>query len=91
LCPTYVRRVSIMFLDLLCFPVTGPIGGLMWIGEKIQERANTEYDETENLHKLLLSLQLAYDMGNISEEEFEVQEEELLLKIQALEEESVED
>ncbi|MFM6196951.1 MAG: gas vesicle protein GvpG, partial [Planktothrix sp.] len=83
--------VSIMFLDLLCFPVTGPIGGLMWIGEKIQERANTEYDETENLHKLLLSLQLAYDMGNISEEEFEVQEEELLLKIQALEEESVED
>ncbi|MFM6193691.1 MAG: gas vesicle protein GvpG [Planktothrix sp.] len=80
-----------MFLDLLCFPVTGPIGGLMWIGEKIQERANTEYNETENLHKLLLSLQLAYDMGNISEEEFEIQEEELLLKIQALEEESVED
>ncbi len=79
-----------MFLDLLCFPVTGPIGGLIWIGEKIQERANAEYDETENLHKLLLSLQLAYDMGNISEEEFEIQEEELLLKIQALEEESVE-
>jgi hypothetical protein len=26
-------------------------------------------------------------MGNISEEEFEIQEEELLLKIQALEEE----
>lgn len=79
-----------MFLDLLCFPVTGPIGGLIWIGEKIQERANAEYDETENLHKLLLSLQLDYDMGNISEEEFEIQEEELLLKIQALEEESVE-
>ncbi|MFM6516997.1 MAG: gas vesicle protein GvpG, partial [Microcystis panniformis] len=41
----------------------------------------------ENLHKLLLSLQLSYDMGNISEEEFEIREEELLLKIQALEEE----
>ncbi|KKD38187.1 gas vesicle protein GvpG [Limnoraphis robusta Tam1] len=79
-----------MFFDLLCLPITGPIGGLMWIGEKIQERANTEYDDTENLHKLLLSLQLAYDMGDISEEEFEIQEEELLLKIQALEEESVE-
>ena len=76
-----------MFLDLLFFPVTGPIGGLIWIGEKIQERADIEYDESENLHKLLLSLQLAYDMGNISEEEFEIQEEELLLKIQALEEE----
>jgi hypothetical protein len=76
-----------MFLDLLLLPVTGPIGGLIWIGEKIQERADIEYDEAENLHKLLLSLQLAYDMGNISEEEFEIQEEELLLKIQALEEE----
>jgi hypothetical protein len=76
-----------MFLDLLFFPVTGPIGGLIWIGEKIQERADIEYDEAENLHKLLLSLQLSYDMGNISEEEFEIQEEELLLKIQALEEE----
>ncbi|KOR33648.1 MULTISPECIES: gas vesicle protein GvpG [Planktothricoides] len=79
-----------MFLDILCFPVTGPIGGLMWIGEKIQERANTEYDDTENLHKLLLALQLAYDLGDISEEEFEIKEEELLLKIQALEEEAVE-
>ena len=77
-----------MFLDLLFLPVTGPIGGLIWIGEKIQERANIEYDESENLHKLLLSLQLAYDMGNISEEEFEIREEELLLKIQALEEEA---
>ena len=76
-----------MFLDLLLLPVTGPIGGLIWIGEKIQERADIEYDESENLHKLLLSLQLDYDMGNISEEEFEIQEEELLLKIQALEEE----
>lgn len=76
-----------MFLNLLFLPVTGPIGGLIWIGEKIQERADIEYDEAENLHKLLLSLQLSYDMGNISEEEFEIQEEELLLKIQALEEE----
>jgi hypothetical protein len=76
-----------MFLNLLFLPVTGPIGGLIWIGEKIQERADIEYDESENLHKLLLSLQLDYDMGNISEEEFEIQEEELLLKIQALEEE----
>ena len=80
-----------MFLDLLFLPVTGPIGGLIWIGEKIQERADIEYDEAENLHKLLLSLQLSYDMGNISEEEFEIQEEELLLKIQALEEEEAEE
>jgi len=51
-----------MFLDLLLLPVTGPIGGLIWIGEKIQERADID----------------------------EIREEELLLKIQALEEEAAE-
>jgi hypothetical protein len=38
------------------------------------------------LQKQLLALQLAFDIGEISEEEFEIQEEELLLKIQSLEE-----
>jgi len=62
-----------------------PIAGLAWIGEQIQERANAEFDATENLSKRLLTLQLAFDMGEISEEDFEAQEEELLLAIQALE------
>ncbi|MFM7370842.1 MAG: gas vesicle protein GvpG [Sphaerospermopsis kisseleviana] len=68
--------------------MTGPIGGVVWIAEKIQERTNTEFDAQENLHKRLLSLQLAFDLGELGEEEFEAQEEEILLKIQALEEEA---
>ncbi|MBD2438943.1 gas vesicle protein GvpG [Nostoc sp. FACHB-110] len=77
-----------MLGKILLLPVMGPINGLMWIGEQIQERTNTEFDAQENLHKQLLSLQLKFDMGEISEEEFELQEEELLLRIQALEEEN---
>jgi type III secretion system FlhB-like substrate exporter len=73
-----------MFFDLLLAPITAPIAGMGWIGEKIMERANAELDDTENLSKLLLTLQLAFDMGEIPEEEFEAQEEELLLKIQLL-------
>ncbi|MGJ3249648.1 MAG: gas vesicle protein GvpG, partial [Elainellaceae cyanobacterium] len=46
----------------------------------------TEIDDKENLNKRLLALQLAFDMGELSEEEFEIQEEELLLAIQALNE-----
>ncbi|WP_414753485.1 gas vesicle protein GvpG [Anabaena sp. CCY 9910] len=76
-----------MLGKILLLPVMGPINGLMWIGEQIQERTNTEFDAQENLHKQLLSLQLKFDMGEISEEEFDIQEEEILLKIQALEEE----
>ena len=74
-----------MFFDLLLAPITGPIAGLTWLGSQIQERVDAELDDKENLHKRLLALQLAFDMGEIPEEEFEAQEEELLLAIQALE------
>lgn len=79
--------VFFMFFDLLTAPFTAPLSGIAWIGEKILERASTELDETENLSKRLLSLQLAFDMGDIPEEEFEAQEEALLLAIQALDDE----
>ncbi|MBW4657981.1 MAG: gas vesicle protein GvpG [Drouetiella hepatica Uher 2000/2452] len=72
-----------MFFDLLVAPLTAPLNGIAWIGEKILEQANIALDEKENLSKRLLSLQLAFDMGEISEEDFETQEEELLLAIQA--------
>ncbi len=62
-----------------------PITGITWIAEQIQERADVELDDKENLQKRLLALQLAFDMGEIEEGEFEAQEEELLLAIQALE------
>jgi hypothetical protein len=75
-------------MKLLTLPVTGSLDGIIWLGEQILERANAELDEQENLHKQLLALQLAFDIGEISEEDFEIQEEQLLLKIQALEEEA---
>lgn len=77
-----------MFFDLLLAPVMAPISGVSWIAEKILDQADGELDETENLGKRLLALQLAFDMGDISEEDFETQEEELLLAIQALEDEA---
>jgi hypothetical protein len=70
---------------LLTLPLLGPITGIMWIGEQIQERVDTELNETENLGKQLLSLQLAFDLGEISEEDFEEQEEALLIRIQEME------
>ena len=76
-----------MVLRLLLSPIVAPLDGIMWVGEQLLERAEAELDDKENLSKRLLALQLAFDMGDISEEEFEIQEEELLLQIQALEDE----
>lgn len=75
-----------MFLELLTFPVSAPLGGIIWLGDQLLERANAELDDEQNLQKQLLALQLAFDLGEISEEDFEIQEEELLQKIQDLEE-----
>lgn len=77
-----------MFINLLLAPIAAPINGIAWISEKILEQAGSELDAKENLQKRLLALQLAFDMGDLSEEDFEEQEEELLLAIQALEEEA---
>lgn len=74
-----------MILRLLLAPITAPLDGILWLGEQIQERVDAELDDRDNLKKRLLTLQLAFDMGDIGEEEFEAQEEELLLAIQAME------
>ncbi len=73
-----------MLLRLLFAPVTG----IAWIAEQVQDRAEAELDNRENLHKRLLALQLAFDMGELSEEDFEEQEEALLLAIEAIAEDS---
>ena len=69
-----------MIFDVLFFPVTS----IAWIGKQIHERTTTEMDDRDNLNKRLLSLQLAFDLGELDEEDFEVQEEALLLQIEAL-------
>jgi len=79
-----------MFFDLLLTPLTAPMTGIAWVGEKILDRASAELDDKENLSKQLLALQLAFDMGDIPEDEFEAQEEALLLAIQALAEQVTE-
>lgn len=78
-----------MFLDLLFAPLIAPLNGITWIGEKILEQASTELNEKATLQKRLLALQLAFDMGEVAEEAFEEQEEELLLAIQAIDEQEM--
>jgi hypothetical protein len=58
--------------------LTAPLEGLVWIAEQIEERATDELDKKENLQKRLTSLQLRFDLGDISEEDFVIQEQEIL-------------
>ncbi len=66
-------------MQLLLFPFTS----LFWIASQIQARVDAELSDRENLEKKLLALQLAFDMGDIEEADFEAQEEALLEQIAA--------
>ena len=58
--------------------LTAPLDGLVWIAEQIEERATEELEQQENLQKRLTTLQLKFVLGDISEEDFVVQEQEIL-------------
>lgn len=77
-----------MFLDLLFLPITSPLNGITWIADKLLEQADGETDQLEGLQKRLLALQLAFDLGEVAVAEFEAQEEDLLLAIEALQQAS---
>jgi len=80
-----------MLFKLLFAPVLGPIEGVSWIAKKLLEQADVSTNDLESLQKQLLALQLSFDMGDLSEADFEVQEEEILIAIQAIEDEEDEE
>ena len=63
--------------------LTAPLDGLLWIAEQIEERATAELEQKENLQKRLTSLQLRFDLGDISEADFVSQEQEILEAMEA--------
>jgi len=64
--------------NLLTFPVMGPIKGVMWIAEKVDEQVEKELYDEDAVRGKLMELELRLDLGEISEEEYLEAEEALL-------------
>lgn len=77
----------ILIVQWLLAPLAAPVTGVLWIGKQLLDRADGGLSDKEALQKELLALQLAFDLGDVEEEEFEEREEALLLAIQAIEDE----
>ena len=67
--------------DLLLFPVLGPVKGVIWIAETVTEQAEKELYDEDKLHGQLMELELRYDLGEMSEEEYLAAEEVLLERL----------
>ena len=68
-------------IDLLTFPVMGPIKGVTWIAEKVGEQAEKEIYNEDAVRGQLMELELRFDLGEISEEEYIEAEVALLRRL----------
>jgi hypothetical protein len=69
-----------LITGLLTLPLA-PVRGVAWIAEQVAEEAEHERDEEGRLRRELSRLGLEHDLGNLSEEEFERREDELLERL----------
>jgi len=62
-----------------------PLKGIIWVAEKIQESAEKELLDEEQVKRDLTELYMRLETGQITEEEFTTQEEELVERLEAIE------
>lgn len=61
-----------------------PLKGVIWLGKKINEIAEKEVSDEGRIKEKLMELQLRFEIDEISEEEYNTQEKELLERLDAI-------
>ncbi|OGV96474.1 MAG: gas vesicle protein GvpG [Nitrospinae bacterium RIFCSPLOWO2_02_FULL_39_110] len=61
-----------------------PLKGVIWIGEKLNEIVEKEVSDEGRIKEKLMELQLDFELDQISEEEYNRQEKELLSRLDAI-------
>lgn len=61
-----------------------PLKGVIWVAEKIQDLVEKEFTDQDKIKEKLMALQLRYELDEISEEEYDKQENELLMLLDAI-------
>ena len=69
-----------LFTGLLMLPLT-PVRGTVWIAEQIAEEAARQMDEGRTIRRQLAEVELRYERGELTIEELEEIEDELLERL----------
>jgi len=72
-----------MLFKLLTAPVSAPLNTVTWLGKKIAEQAEDQLNDTAELKRQLAALEERLERGELSEEEFEALELDLVMRLQA--------
>jgi Gas vesicle protein G len=74
-----------LLTGLLLLPLS-PLRGTIWIAEKLAEYAERELGDEATLRRLLVEAEMALDAGELTEAEFEAVEDELLERLELIQE-----
>ena len=69
-----------LITGLLTLPLA-PVRGTVWIAEQILAEAERQMDDPAYIEQQLADAEASYERGEISEEEFELLEDELLRRL----------
>jgi len=61
-----------------------PLKGVVWLGEKLNEIAEKELSDTGRIKEELMALQLRFELDEITEQEYNEKEKELLDRLDAI-------
>ena len=67
--------------SIVTAPITGPFKGLVWLVGTLAAHAERELYDEGNIRKALAALETRLELGEITEDEFESAETELLERL----------
>jgi hypothetical protein len=70
------------FLTGLVLLPLAPLRGTIWLAEKLAEVAERELDDEATVRRLLVEAEIAFDSGELTEQEYELIEDELLERLE---------
>lgn len=70
-----------LFLKLVTLPVSGPVGGVLWIADQVRGAAERELYDEEAIRQQLADLEEQYEGGELAEEEFDAASDELFQRL----------
>jgi outer membrane protein TolC len=73
-----------LLTDLLLLPIMGPVKGIAFIAQQVQDAAEAGLVDENQVQAELLTLSMQRDAGQISEEEYDAYETELLDLLDAM-------
>ncbi len=73
-----------MLGSLLLLPVKGPMDGAFWVMQKIHGAALEEFNDPATIKRALAALEQALMRDDITEDDYDKAETELLLRLKAI-------